>query len=129
MDVKVGNFKNGVEYWLDVGITGYDYSEKNYEEKYDMRIEKYEKDKIRKYKDKTKDLDKKVVYAPLIMQENGVINSNVNMVLNKLAALEARRYAKIRTVTKAKYMARYSALLMKYNAHAIIQHHQLMAHV
>ena len=124
-DVKVGNFLNGNEYWLDIGITGTNYESNSNKEILKNNVVVYEKNKIKKYIDEMKDLSDEQIYFPLIIQENGIINDKFNIVLNKLAKSASQKYDKIKSVMKSFYTERYSALLNKYNSYSIIQHMNL----
>ena len=124
---KIGNFLNGLEYFIDIGVTKANYNGNYDKNTIKKNIELYEKSKINKYKDKMDLCSDSQVYFPVILQENGLMNDNFNILLNKLALSAAKKYAKIKSVMKSYYAEKYSAILCKYNAYSIIQHLNLVA--
>ena len=89
-DIKVANFHNGKEYWIDLGITNTNYQGSYNKDVLNKNAISYEKDKINKYQNEMNDLSDEQIYYPIIMQENGIINDNFNVVVNKITKVAAK---------------------------------------
>ena len=124
-DIKVGDLFNGYEYWLDVGVTLTNYNGGTGKSDINKQAMKYESNKFKKYENEIQSLDAKIKYYPIILQDNGIINDNFNVVLTKLAKKATEKYDKDMSIMKSHYSEKYSALLNKLNAFSIIQHMDL----